>query len=136
MAEQFVGKFKLVSSENFDEYMKKLGIGFALRAIGNSVKPTIDVKHEGDKWIIESHSTFKNVYLNFKLGEEFEETTPDGRVVKSVITLEDGKLIHKQKAIKEGDKDTVITREIKDGDMHVGMECDGVSAVRIYKREL
>jgi hypothetical protein len=35
-----VGTWNLESSENFEEYMKALGVGFATRKIGNSVKPT------------------------------------------------------------------------------------------------
>lgn len=45
-------------------------------------------------------STLKNHEMTFTLGQEFDETTPDGRSFKATITLEDGKLVQKQKAIK------------------------------------
>uniref|UniRef100_A0A8C6U5C1 Cytosolic fatty-acid binding proteins domain-containing protein n=1 Tax=Neogobius melanostomus TaxID=47308 RepID=A0A8C6U5C1_9GOBI len=41
MVEQFVGTWKLTSSENFDEYMKAIGVGFATYQMGNVVKPNI-----------------------------------------------------------------------------------------------
>ena len=56
-------------------------------------------------------STFKNIIIKFKLGEEFEETTPDGRKVQCTFTFEDNKLIQVQK----GPKHTVnIVREYTD----------------------
>ena len=41
----------------------------------------LDIKKDGDSWSIATSSTFKNTLITFKLGEEFEETTADGRKV-------------------------------------------------------
>ena len=38
MAEQFVGKWKLVESNNFDEYMKQVGVGFVTRKAAAAIK--------------------------------------------------------------------------------------------------
>ncbi len=58
-------------------------MGFALRTIGNTVKPDLFVKVDDDgTWHITSVSTFKTVRVQFKLGEEFEQETADGRKVK------------------------------------------------------
>ncbi|TWW68519.1 Fatty acid-binding protein, brain [Takifugu flavidus] len=78
-----------VESENFDDYMKALGVGFATR-----------------------QSTFKNTEISFKLGEEFDETTADDRNCK--MSLEGDKLVHVQ---KWDGKETTFVREIKDGKM-------------------
>ena len=51
--------------------------------------------------------------LKFKLGEEFEETSPDGRQVKSIVTLNGDTFESIQTAIKEGEKSTKVTREFK-----------------------
>ncbi|KAJ1373198.1 hypothetical protein KIN20_035546 [Parelaphostrongylus tenuis] len=59
---------------------------------------------EGDKWIWIATSTFKNTTLKFRLNEEFEEITPDGRAVKSLIKLVSGKFLHIQTPIKLLDK--------------------------------
>lgn len=47
-----------------------------------------------------------------QLGEPFDETTPDGREVTAVCTLENGKIISVQKAKKEGDKSTKVYHNI------------------------
>jgi hypothetical protein len=38
MAENFVGKWKLIDSKNFDDYMKQIGIGFITRKAVGVVK--------------------------------------------------------------------------------------------------
>lgn len=58
------------------------GVGFATRQVGNVTKPTVIISSEGDKVVIRTQSTFKNTEISFKLGEEFDETTPDDRNCK------------------------------------------------------
>merc|ERR1719384_1779617 len=48
--------------------------------------------------MIKTYTILKTLALKFKLGETFEETSPDGREVTSVVTLEDGKIVTVQKA--------------------------------------
>uniref|UniRef100_A0A7M4DVY6 Cytosolic fatty-acid binding proteins domain-containing protein n=1 Tax=Crocodylus porosus TaxID=8502 RepID=A0A7M4DVY6_CROPO len=116
MCNRFVGTWKLVSSENFDDYMKELGVGLATRKIGGLAKPKVIISMKGDVVTIRTESTFKNTQFSFKLGQEFEETTADDRKVKSVITLEKGSLVHMQ---KWNGKETTIRRKLVDGKMVV-----------------
>lgn len=59
-----------------------LGINFVLRKVGNSITSYEEIKQDGDNWELNITSTFKNAHLKFKLGEEFDETTLDGRKCK------------------------------------------------------
>ena len=45
-------------------------------------KPTVIISVNGDVVNIKSESTFKNTEMSFKLGQEFDEVTPDDRKVK------------------------------------------------------
>ena len=74
--------------------------------------------------------------LKFKLGEEFEESTPDGRQVKAKVTLEGDKFISIQNAIKDGEKSTKIVREFKGDEVHVTSEVIGIDRVctQVFKR--
>ena len=38
-ADPIVGKYRLLKTENFDEFMKKLGVGLVKRKLANSVSP-------------------------------------------------------------------------------------------------
>uniref|UniRef100_A0A8C7BP21 Fatty acid binding protein 7 n=1 Tax=Neovison vison TaxID=452646 RepID=A0A8C7BP21_NEOVI len=114
MVEAFCATWKLTDSQNFDEYMKALGVGFATRQVGNVTKPTVIISQEADKVVIRTQSTFKNTEISFHLGEEFDETTADDRNCKSVVSLDGDKLVHVQ---KWDGKETNFVREIKDGKM-------------------
>ncbi|KAL2101920.1 hypothetical protein ACEWY4_003681 [Coilia grayii] len=133
MVEQFVGTWKLTSSENFDDYMKAIGVGFAVRQMGNLVKPNLlfSVDEEG-VISLKSQSTFKTTEIKFKLDEEFDETTADDRHTKTVITLDNGKLVQKQ--TWDG-KETTIERVIQDGKMVAKCIMNEVVSVRTYERE-
>lgn len=58
------------------------GVGFATRQVANFTKPTTIIEVDGDKITLKTQSTFKNTEINFKVGEEFDETTADDRHVK------------------------------------------------------
>lgn len=60
-------------------------MNFATRQIANLTKPTTIIEVDGGKITIKTHSTFKNTEINCKVGEEFDETTADGRDVKVKI---------------------------------------------------
>ncbi|KRZ56886.1 Myocyte-specific enhancer factor 2A, partial [Trichinella nativa] len=135
MSENFVGKYKLHHSENFDQYMKKIGVDFATRKIASALSPTVEIIISGNVWTIKTTSTFKSEEAKFELNKEIELTTMDGRNIKMLCTLENGKLIQKQMAIKAGDKDTEIIREINGNEMLTICKCEDVVCKRIYKRE-
>ncbi|CAD6190982.1 unnamed protein product [Caenorhabditis auriculariae] len=136
MASAIEGRWKLVDSDNFDEYMKEVGVGLITRKAAGALKPTIEIKHVGgDTWQINQFSTFKNTTLEFTLNKEFDETTPDGRTLRSILELKDGKLIHTQKKIKPEDKDSLITRWIEGDKLHVTLQSGNVVSHRAYERE-
>lgn len=71
------------------------------------------MKKEGDVYTFTTSSTFKTSTITFKLGEEFDEETMDGRKVLSVCTLEGNTLTQEQK----GDKPSTIIREFSDSEL-------------------
>ncbi|XP_013867060.1 retinol-binding protein 1 isoform X1 [Austrofundulus limnaeus] len=67
------GYWKMVSNDNFEEYMKALDVNVAIRKIANLLKPDKDIVHDGDHMVIKTLSTFKNYNMDFYVGKEFEE---------------------------------------------------------------
>lgn len=51
------------------------------RKLAESSTPTVEIKQEGDEYIIKTIA-FKNSEIRFKLGQEFEEKRLDGATVK------------------------------------------------------
>nr|CAD7196117.1 unnamed protein product [Timema douglasi] len=128
--EAFLGKkYKLVSSENFDEYMKALGVGLVTRKMGNALSPVIEMTEAGGVYTFKTSTTFRSTEITAKLGVEFDEETADGRKVKSLLTLENNKLVHVQK----GEKDTTLIREFSPEQVKATMTVDDIVCTRIYK---
>jgi len=128
----FLGKWKMESSENFDEYMKTVGVNYVTRKIAATLKTNYVISDEKDgTYNLRLESTFKNVDMKFKLNEEFDETTSDGRKCKTTMILEGKTLTQDQK----GDVPSIITREITDNDSLVCIcTANGVVCTRVYKR--
>lgn len=111
MADAFLGEWKMVSSENFEELMKELGVGLMTRKLGASFKPNVKFAKSGDEWTFTTSSSVKTLEIKYRLGQEFDEETLDGRKVKTVIVLDGAKLVQTQRD-KDGKVVCVITREI------------------------
>jgi len=129
MASAFVGDWNLESSENFDAYMKAVGVGTIMAKLGSTAKPklTITISDDGT-WQLKSETTFKTSKFDFKLGVEFDEVTADDRKMKTTMTLEGNKLIQDQK----GEIPSVITREVDGNKMLVTCKAKDVVATRHY----
>ncbi|XP_056141572.1 fatty acid binding protein 4b [Lampris incognitus] len=132
MVEQFVGTWKMTASENFDEYMKAIGVGFTTRKIGNMATPSLLISVEGGVISLKSQSTFKTTEIKFRLDEEFDEATADDRKTKTIFTLEDGRLVQKQ---SWDGKTTTLEREVQDGKLTAKCTMNDVVAVRTYEKE-
>lgn len=76
--------------------------------MGNAVSPVVELSKNGDEYVLTSNSTFKNITTAFKPGVEFDTETPDGRKVKSTITI-DGNVLHELQKAADG-KTTTIDR--------------------------
>ncbi|CAD6195043.1 unnamed protein product [Caenorhabditis auriculariae] len=115
-------------------YLKEVGVGMLLRKMAANIKPTLDIKIEGDEWTMTSTSSFKTHAVKFKLGQEFDDKTADGRDVLSKFTVENDKLVQKETG-KNGGKDSTILRFVEGGNkLSVTCECNGVKSVRTYEK--
>lgn len=110
--------------------MKELGVGLVTRKVGNRTTPSVTLTEKDGVYTLNTTSTFKNTIISFKLGEEFDEKTIDGREVKSTIVQEGDKLIQRQ----QGDVSIEIIREFSDDVMVATMKVNDVVCIRKYKR--
>jgi len=126
----FIGKYKLTNSENFDDFLKELGVNFVLRNLAKTSTPVIDITQDGDTYSMKTTTAIKNSEIKFKLGEEFEEARMDGKNVKTKIVADGNKLIQTQ----YGDKEVSIIREFTPTDLITTCKVGDVTSVRTYKR--
>ena len=136
-AELFAGKWKLDTSENFDKYMKAVGVNALMAKIGSSTKPTVIITVSDDgQWNIRTETTIKSSDCIFRLNEEFDEVTTDGRKCRSTFTLEgDRKLVQDQKSQDEKGVPSIITREIQaDNTLVTVCKAKDIVSTRVYKK--
>ncbi|BFZ12573.1 hypothetical protein BsWGS_15612 [Bradybaena similaris] len=137
MVDQLLGNWKLVSSDNFDEFMKVTKVNLVLRKIGNSISNCIEISRDGETWTIHITSTFRNQKLIFKLGETIDEKTLDGRHCKSTFSVEGKVLVQKQDPTDPSDVPSRFQYEVQE-DGKLLVTCisipTNVVAKRTYER--
>ncbi|XP_066268939.1 cellular retinoic acid-binding protein 2-like [Branchiostoma lanceolatum] len=132
MAVNFTGNWKHVESENFEEYLSAMGVNFAMRKIAAKTSPVNEIEQDGDSFKIKTISA-KTKEVSFKIGEEFEDEMPMGKV-KVKATWDGGKL-HFDIDSPKGK--LVTEREIRsDGRMYLVMKAaDGTTCTRIFAKQ-
>lgn len=134
--ERVIGTWNLVSSENFEELMQKLGVGFIKRKIGAKLKPTVIIsRNEKGVWSILTKSPAKTLEIKFEIDKPFEEETLDERKVTTTVTIEDDKLVQTQRD-NGGNVVCTISREVSENDELVTIATvEDVVSTRIYERK-
>ncbi|XP_032875474.1 fatty acid-binding protein, liver-like [Amblyraja radiata] len=131
MVDEFIGKWELESSDKFDSYLAKLGVGMALRNLAKIASPTTTISKDGDIITLVTDSKMKRTEIRFKLGEEFDETTADNRNTKTTVTMDKGKMVQTQ---RWDGKETTLDRELKDEKLILTCTMEDVVCTRIYRR--
>lgn len=111
--EEFLGSWKLESNEGLNELLVRLGAGYITRTTMNASKPLLIFSREkgprdqdeGEVFSIKTQSKLKTSSCNFRIGYAFDETTMDGRTVRTVFTMDGNTLKQEQ----SGTKTTYIT---------------------------
>merc|ERR1712227_1008931 len=132
---QVTGSYTQTSNEGYEEFLKKLNVGFILRKAAMASTPVMTIAEEGGNWVMITKTTVKSIELKFRLGEEFEEDTTDGRHCKTTVTLDGDKMTTTQIDTKEGGKNVTAVREFNDEGLVLTTTCNGVSSVQKFKRD-
>ncbi|EMP31333.1 cellular retinoic acid-binding protein 2 isoform X2 [Chelonia mydas] len=106
-------------------------------AVTAASKPAVEIKQDGETFYIKTSTTVRTTEINFKIGEEFEEQTVDGRPCKSLAKWEsENKMVCEQRLLKGEGPKTAWSREMtNDGELILTMTADDVVCTRIYVRE-
>ena len=81
ISEDVFGNFQLKTSENFDEFMSKLGVSYMIRKLGNASSPVVTVTENENVLTFKQVSLVKASEFSCQLGVPFDETSADGRKV-------------------------------------------------------
>ncbi|XP_072900024.1 fatty acid-binding protein, liver-like [Hemitrygon akajei] len=131
MVDAFLGKWILIKTEKFDEYMAELGVGMTLRSLAKMAKPTTTISKDGDTITIATDSTIKSTKIHFKFGEEFDETTADNRKTKTTVVMDNGKIVQTQ---RWDGKETTLVRELIDDKLILTCTMGDAVCTRTYQK--
>uniref|UniRef100_A0A3Q0KFG1 Putative fatty acid binding protein n=1 Tax=Schistosoma mansoni TaxID=6183 RepID=A0A3Q0KFG1_SCHMA len=107
---ELVGTWKYLESSNVEELSRTPNDVFN---VINKMKSNMIIDLDDNEVRIKMIIGDEELDQSFELGQEVEELTFDGRIVRAIVTIEsDKKMVHVQ---RHGFTETVITREV-DGD--------------------
>ncbi|NWX35514.1 FABPL protein, partial [Notiomystis cincta] len=116
----FSGKYQLQHQDNFEPFMKALGVPEDMIQKGKDLKSISEIVQDGKKFTITVTTGSKVLKNEFTLGEESEIELVNGEKVKAVVQLEgNNKLVTEVKGMKsvtELNGDT-ITHTMTMGDL-------------------
>ncbi|XP_030048428.1 fatty acid-binding protein 1, liver [Microcaecilia unicolor] len=97
----FAGKYELQSQENFEPFMKAIGLPDDLIEKGKDLKSISEIEQNGKTFKVTVTTGSKVLSNEFTIGEEAEIETLTGEKVKTIVHLEgDNKLVVNLKAVK------------------------------------
>ncbi|NWV51535.1 FABPL protein, partial [Daphoenositta chrysoptera] len=97
----FTGKYELQSQENFEPFMKALGLPEDQIQKGKDIKSISEIVQDGKKFKVTVTAGTKVMKNEFTIGEESELEMLNGEKVKAVVQMEgNNKLVTQVKGMK------------------------------------
>ncbi|XP_031161071.2 fatty acid-binding protein, liver-type isoform X1 [Sander lucioperca] len=88
----FSGKYQLESQENFEPFMKAIGLPDELIQKGKDIKSVSEIEENGDNFKVTVTTGSKVLVNTFTIGQEAELETVTGEKVKAVVQRDGNKL--------------------------------------------
>uniref|UniRef100_UPI0037E7E73F fatty acid-binding protein, liver-type-like n=1 Tax=Semicossyphus pulcher TaxID=241346 RepID=UPI0037E7E73F len=124
----FSGKYQLESQENFEPFMKAIGLPDELIQKGKDIKSFSEIEETGDNFKVTVTTGTKVLVNSFTIGQEADIETITGEKLKAVVNREGKKLKVSLKGIES-------VTELVDGNTIVNtMTLGGIVYKRISKR--
>ncbi|XP_062388259.1 fatty acid-binding protein 10-A, liver basic-like [Sardina pilchardus] len=123
----FNGAWQMYSQENHEEFFKVLSVPDTLVRIMRDVKPVTEIEQNGEDFVVTVKTPLRSTSNSFTLGRESIMNTMDGKKLKCMARMEDGKLICTT------DKFTHV-REVQGEEMVETMTAGATSLIRRSKK--
>ncbi|NXR28761.1 RABP1 protein, partial [Cinclus mexicanus] len=110
----------LLATSSSSSSLLRAGVNAMLRkvAVAAASKPHVEIRQDGDQFYIKTSTTVRTTEISFKIGENFEEETVDGRKCRSLATWENENKIYCKQTLIEGDgPKTYWTRELANDEL-------------------
>ncbi|XP_075188766.1 fatty acid-binding protein, liver-like [Anomaloglossus baeobatrachus] len=95
----FAGTYELQSHENFEVFMKAIGLPDDLIEKGKDIKSVTQIEQNGNHFVVTVTTGPKVLRNEFNIGEESDIETLTEDKLKTTVNLVDGKLVVKLKSV-------------------------------------
>ncbi|XP_047446767.1 fatty acid-binding protein, liver-type-like [Mugil cephalus] len=124
----FTGKYQLETQENFEPFMKAMGVPDDLIQKGKDLKSISEIEENGNNFKVTVTTGSKVLVNTFTIGQEAELENVTGEKIKTVVQREGNKLKFSMKGIES-------VTELVDGNTIVNtMTLGGIVYKRTSKR--
>ncbi|XP_073418196.1 fatty acid-binding protein, liver-like [Dendrobates tinctorius] len=96
----FAGTYELQSHENFEVFMKAIGLPDDLIQIGKDIKSVTKIEQNGDHFVVTVTTGPKVLRNEFDIGKESDIETLTEEKIKTTVNIVDGKLVVQLKSVK------------------------------------
>ncbi|KER25756.1 hypothetical protein T265_06858 [Opisthorchis viverrini] len=127
-----LGEWQCVESDGMDMVLAAFGQHQSLRDQLDYLHSHLTIDLVEDELYIGEEIDGKHTEHTFVLGQELEELTLDGRIVRTVFILESERLLRQIQ--RHGFSETVITREVKDGVLTAVVRTPEATAILKFHR--
>ncbi|KAM4584275.1 fatty acid-binding protein, intestinal [Odontesthes bonariensis] len=129
----FNGTWKIDRNEDYEKFMEKMGINMVKRKLAAHDNLKIIIEQTGDKFRVKESSNFRNIEIDFTLGENFSYSLADGTEVSGSWIIE-GDMLKGVFTRKDNGKQLLTNRIVQGDELIQSYNYDGVDAKRIFKR--
>ncbi|XP_029929113.1 fatty acid-binding protein 10-A, liver basic [Myripristis murdjan] len=123
----FNGTWQVYAQENYEEFLRAMALSEDIIKVAKDVKPITEIKQNGKDFVVTSKTPGKSVTNVFTIGKEADITTMDGKKLKCIVNMEDGKLVCKTGKFCH-------IQEIKGGEMIETLTMGSTTLVRKSKK--
>ncbi|XP_040042576.2 fatty acid-binding protein, intestinal [Gasterosteus aculeatus] len=129
----FDGTWKIDRNDNYDKFMEQMGINMVKRKLAAHDNLKIIIQQNGNKFAVKESSNFRNLEINFTLGDTFEYSLADGTELSGSWNME-GEMLKGIFNRKDNGKQLTTTRIVQGDELIQSYNYEGVDAKRIFKK--
>ncbi|CAH1802421.1 unnamed protein product [Owenia fusiformis] len=128
------GTWKLTKSENFEDFLRELGVNLIARKMAGRSNPLQEISLNSDEITLKTITGFWDTETKFKIGEEFQQKS-NGVQQKCLAIWEGETMVLTLTPIDGSVKSQKTTRTLINGELHVVMTVGDVICTRIYQKQ-